>query len=262
MIEQVVMNLCVNARDAMPGGGKIAIETTTVIFDSAVVNTNPEARPGGFVRLSVSDTGCGMDPSTRQHLFEPFFTTKELGKGTGLGLATVHGIVKQHSGWIEVETALGRGSVFHIFLPARTEAFSAAVEQGRSALPWGKCETVLVVEDEEPVRLLLTLTLRRFGYKVIEAGSGPDALRQWEQHRSAINLVLTDMVMPDGMSGAELVERLRAEDANVRAIICSGHLQDRAGASRCGIALLAKPFDVKTLLAAVRKCLDESTSAD
>lgn len=261
MMEQVLMNLCVNARDAMPEGGRIILQAAEITLDASVAKTNPEARAGRFVRLSVSDTGRGMDEPTRLRMFEPFFTTKGPGKGTGLGLATVYGIVKQHSGWIEVETAPGRGSTFCVFLPARAADASRRVKGGPADMPRGHGETVLVVEDEAPLRQALSAALRRFDYKVIEAYSGPDALRQWQQHRDSIDLVVSDMVMPEGMNGADLLKKLRVEKPSLRAILVSGYVPNQSGSALPGIPLLSKPFEIPILLAAVRKSLDRGPAA-
>ncbi|MGA7726745.1 MAG: PAS domain S-box protein [Opitutaceae bacterium] len=261
MMEQVLMNLCVNARDAMPEGGRIILQAAEITLDASVAKTNPEARAGRFVRLSVSDTGRGMDELTRLRMFEPFFTTKGPGKGTGLGLATVYGIVKQHSGWIEVETAPGRGSTFCVFLPARAADASRRVKGGPADMPRGHGETVLVVEDEAPLRQALSTALRRFDYKVIEAYSGPDALRQWQQHRDSIDLVVSDMVMPEGMNGADLLKKLRVEKPSLRAILVSGYVPNQSGSALPGIPLLSKPFEIPILLAAVRKSLDRGPAA-
>lgn len=261
MIEQVVMNLSVNARDAMPKGGQLTLRTHLVDLDAQAAAANPEARPGRFVCLSVTDTGCGMDGSTRKRIFEPFFTTKEVGKGTGLGLATVYGIVKQHQGWTEVASEVGKGTTFRVFLPASPA--TAAKSLGTSTEPAmrGGTEGILVVEDDPPLRQLAKSCLDRNGYRVLEATNGVEAQAVWREHHHQIDLLLTDMVMPEGMTGWELAERLQAEKNSLKVIISSGYSLElfHAGApSGRGIAYLAKPYEMTALAVAVRKCLDEA----
>ena len=259
MVGQVIMNLAVNARDAMPGGGTLTIATESV-----------EVRAGDgagalfdrqTVVLSVSDTGCGMDHVTQAHIFEPFFTTKAFGQGTGLGLATVYGIVKQHDGWIEVQSEPGQGSTFKVFLPA-------ALEQGERESPVepkaparAEAGSILLVEDEPEVREVAAALLRRNGYEVVEAGSGPEALEAWRDCAQRADLLFTDMVMTPGMSGRDLAAALRLERPDLKVIICSGYNQEpiaptAAHSARDGF--LQKPFTSAGLLDAVRRQLSES----
>ncbi len=261
MLEQVTMNLVVNARDAMPGGGRITLMTRLVNLDASASKRNVEAYPGQFVCLAVSDTGCGMDDATRGRIFEPFFTTKEVGKGTGLGLATVYGIVKQHRGWVEVETAVGRGSTFSLYLPAR-EQVATMVDQvfEVGSVPGGH-ENLLVVEDEDSVRRGLLDILGKLGYRVWAAGNGPDALQQWAQREGQIDLVITDVVMPGGISGIELADRLRQQKQALKVILLSGYSPDNVtlGITQTrGVYFLQKPFEAALLARTVRTCLDAS----
>jgi PAS domain S-box-containing protein len=260
MIEQVVMNLCVNARDAMPAGGRIQLAIAKVLLSEAAIARNPEARVGRFVRMTVKDTGCGMNETVRQHLFEPFFTTKETGKGTGLGLSTVYGIVKQHDGWIEVESQEGKGSTFHVLLPAFDMEAQASRPDESGLPPRGRGETLLVVEDEPALRLALVSILRRFGYKVLEADKADTAQAMWREHGPTINLLITDMVMPGEMSGLQLIQALRAERPQLQAIICSGYLGTQGIPASADIQILPKPFETATLLRTVRRSLDEKLS--
>jgi len=259
MMEQVIMNLSVNARDAMPGGGSLNIGTVPVLVSRAYVERNPEAREGTFICLSASDNGTGIEPDKLNKLFEPFFTTKEVGKGTGLGLATVYGIVKQHQGWIEVESELGKGSVFKVYLPGTSKAVQA--RNGRIApqnVRGGK-ETVLLVEDEAGVLTLARGVLKSYGYDVIEARSGVEALRLWAQHDTRIDLLLTDIVMPEGMSGLDLAKKLRAEKHDLKVLYSSGYSIEVAGQDfglTDGMAFLKKPYQPSALAQKVRECLD------
>ena len=256
MIGQVVMNLCVNARDAMPRGGALTIRAEAVDVDQASVKE--QARAGRYVRMTVADTGHGMDEATLKRIFEPFFTTKEIGKGTGLGLSTVFGIVKQHNGWIEVASAVGRGSTFSIFLPAAkplVAPFAAAQESGSP----GGTETILLVEDEAAIRKVAALLLRRSGYEVIEAANGIEALQRWDERRGRVDLLLTDMVMPERMTGLEVAESLQKRKAGLKVIIFSGYSVDAEklrAVNAQGIVYLAKPVMPDALLAAIRRCLD------
>jgi signal transduction histidine kinase/CheY-like chemotaxis protein len=256
-IEQVVMNLAVNARDAMPHGGRLTVETANVTLDESFARSHAGSRPGAYVRLAVSDTGVGMDAATRAHLFEPFFTTKAPGQGTGLGLAMVYGIVKQHRGYVTADSEPGRGSRFTIYL-ARSEApvTAPALPWSGSAPPGGR-ETVLLVEDEQSVRELVKEMLRERGYTVIEARHGADALVAAEQHTGAIHLLLTDIVMPE-MGGRELARRLRASRPDVRVLYMSGYLGDATPPEgiEIGIPILAKPFTTETLAVRAREVLD------
>ena len=208
MLDQVVMNLCLNARDAMPNGGTLTLETSLTEIDGQNVQAHPESRPGRFVCLRISDTGCGMDADILKHLFEPFFTTKEIGEGTGLGLASVYGIVHQHKGWMKVESVVGQGTSFHLYLPLSMKAEAAHAASPRIFSPKGQNETILLVEDEEALLRISTQALILFGYRVLPASNGRQALELWEKHRDDIDLVLTDMRMPKGMSGLELAEKL------------------------------------------------------
>lgn len=261
MLEQVIMNLAVNARDAMPRGGKLSISTDAMELDTIYAHTHPEGRPGRFVCLRVIDTGCGMDSQTLSRIFEPFFTTKEVGKGTGLGLATVYGIVKQHEGWIQVVSQPGQGTTFSIFFPAtaeRVETKSADIAL-EGELRGGK-ETILIVEDEPVLRDMTQTILQGCGYRTLEAASGREAFQVWEQHRESIDLVLTDMVMPEGVSGMELAERLVAAKPGLRIIFASGYSMDDLDTAfvRDGHAVfLQKPYTHLTLARTVRKCLDK-----
>jgi signal transduction histidine kinase/ActR/RegA family two-component response regulator len=260
MIEQVLMNLAVNSRDAMPKGGTLTVNTSPVEVSQAYVQTHPEARAGSFVCLRVTDTGCGMDAATRVRIFEPFFTTKEAGKGTGLGLATVYGIVKQHEGWIEVASQVGQGSTFSVFFPASTQPVKAQPpESAPTTLVTGGQETILVVEDEPVLRDMAHLILQECGYRVLEAGSGVQALEVWDRHPGAIDLVLTDMIMPEGMSGMDLARKLLETRPGLKIIFASGYSMDdmtpdfiRQGHA----AFLQKPYTHVTLAKAVRECLD------
>jgi PAS domain S-box-containing protein len=253
MIDQVVMNLCVNARDAMPTGGGLTLETAAVEIGAPV--SHRDARPGRFVRLRVSDTGCGMTPEVQAHLFEPFFTTKEVGKGTGLGLATVHGIIHQHHGWVEVESAVGRGSTFSVYLPLAPPAEIVRVETAHSQI-LGGTGTILLVEDEESVRLVAGVMLRKLGYRVLDARDGPEALAVWAQHGREVDLLITDMVMPRGLTGIDLCEKLRAENPALAVILMSGYndeiLRGEAGRT-AGVTLVGKPFEFADFAAVVRK---------
>ncbi len=260
MLEQVLMNLVVNARDAMPQGGKITISTRVASFSPAEAQPGSSRRPGQFVCLAVSDTGCGMDTETLARIFEPFFTTKEAGRGTGLGLATVHGIVTQHKGWVEVDSAVGNGTTFAVYLPtlARSER-ELPVPQEKLRARNGK-ETILVVEDQVRVRQLVALALRTLGYTVYEAENGRDAIKLWQKLDSEIDLLLTDMVMPEGMTGLELTEQLRAVKPGLKAIISSGYSAEIAQMSaidKAGVVYLPKPYEVQVLADAVRTCLDQ-----
>ncbi len=250
MIEQVVMNLAVNARDAMPDGGDLLIRTDTVCIDAEQARHLPHAREGKFVRLEVRDNGCGMRPEILARVFEPFFTTKPVGQGTGLGLATAYGIVKQHNGWIEVDSHVGVGTTFRVFLPSCAasvaEPASAARKNGELR---GDLETILLVEDEPPLRRLARKLLERSGYRVLDAESGHDAMRVWDENRSEIQLVLTDMVMPGGMSGRDLAMRLRERSPDLRIIFTSGYTTEIAGnlLERENIQFLAKPYTPQQL---------------
>jgi nitrogen-specific signal transduction histidine kinase/ActR/RegA family two-component response regulator len=259
MLEQVVMNLVVNARDAMPSGGSVTLKTRLAVFDAATAGSNPDARAGRFVHLTVADTGCGMDAETVAHIFEPFFTTKEVGRGTGLGLATVYGIVNQHRGWVEVHSEIGRGSTFEVFLPASAEPVIKVVDEATFAtLPRGR-ETLLVVEDEASVRHSMVATLQRIGYRVLQAGNGPEALQTWARQRDAIQLLITDVVMPGGLSGLDLADRALEEKPGFRVILISGYSLEMAkrGLPRSeALRFLQKPFEAVTLARLVRECLD------
>ena len=262
-VEQVLMNLCVNARDAMPRGGQLTIETNKVELDASFALTRPEMAPGSYVLLTVSDTGCGMDEATRARIFEPFFTTKGLGKGTGLGLATVYGIVKQSGGHIYVTSEVGQGTSFRIYLPRiEGEAASLAVLPAAALtlpeLPSGT-ETLLVVEDEEGVRSLILEVLRACGYSVLSAGHGGEALPLAEQHAGPIHLLLTDVVMPE-MSATELAERLLQLHPEAKVMFMSGYTDDavvRHGVFDTGTPFLQKPFTPSGLARKVREILDK-----
>jgi PAS domain S-box-containing protein len=258
MIDQVIMNLAVNARDAMPGGGRLIITTSQQVVDEGLVRLHQEVVPGDYVALSVSDSGTGIPTDVLPRIFEPFFTTKEAGKGTGLGLATVFGIVKQHRGLLQVESEPGQGATFRVMLPARTAAPQIASFASQSR-PAGGTETILIVEDEPHVRLLTRITLERAGYKVVEASDGAEALKVWEQHRKDIRLLFTDLVMPGGMSGRELATRLMASKPGLKVVFTSGYSADIAGREislQEGQNFIQKPSSPFTVLEAVRRCLD------
>jgi PAS domain S-box-containing protein len=261
MIEQIVTNLCVNARDAMtPKGGRLRIETTLRRLSERDVQGNPEARPGLFACLAVADTGCGMAPATLEHLFEPFYTTKEFGRGTGLGLATIYGITQQHGGWIEVTSEPDRGSTFRVYLPALAELSKAPVRSPRVP-PRGGQETILLVEDEAAVRKTVFLALTRCGYRVLEAGDGEEAIRCWEAEGEKIDLLFSDMVMPKGITGLDLAERFRRTRPDLKVIVTSGYSLDlrKSGVpANASTAYLPKPFELCALAAIVRGCLDAS----
>jgi len=260
MIEQVIMNLAVNARDAMPNGGALEIATMAAAIDEAYAHSHPEARPGSFVCLRVSDSGCGIDPYNMARIFEPFFTTKEVGKGTGLGLATVYGIVKQHGGWVDVASEVGRGTCFDVFFPTSGEPIEASSSVAASAAEVrGGQETILVVEDEPVLRDLAHVILEERGYNILEASSGRDALTVWERHKESIDLVLTDMVMPEGISGLDLANRLLGAKPDLKLVFASGYSMDDLDPAlvrdRQAI-FLQKPYTALTLAKAVRDCLD------
>jgi PAS domain S-box-containing protein len=261
-LEQMIANLVVNARDAMPLGGRLTLETGRVTIDEAFARQHVAVRPGPHVRLVVRDTGIGMDAVTRAHIFEPFFTTKGSGKGTGLGLATVYGIVTQAGGAVAVESEPGRGATFTIHLPAvAAPAAGRAHRDATTGAPRGS-ETVLVVEDEESVRGLARDVLLRQGYTVLEAANGDEALRISETHAAAIHLLLTDVIMP-GMGGRELAGRLTATRPETKVLYTSGYADDAAlqqGPSASGPAFLEKPFTATALARKVREVLDTTPS--
>jgi PAS domain S-box-containing protein len=256
-IEQVIMNLAVNARDAMPDGGKLTIETANAELDDAYARHHPPVSPGEFVLLSVSDTGIGMDELTRARLFEPFFTTKEKGKGTGLGLATVYGIVKQSAGFIWVYTELGHGTTFKIYLP-RVHEDPVAAQPAASTEVRGS-ETIVVAEDAEGVRAVVQNVLRRNGYTVLPAPDGQTALDLVATHPEPIHLLITDVIMP-GMSGRQLADRLREMRPGLKVLFVSGYTDDaiiRHGMLEPGIVFLQKPFTPESLTRKVREVLDQ-----
>ena len=257
-MEQVIMNLAVNARDAMPSGGKLIIETRNVDLDDKYQRAHASVKPGRYVMLAVSDTGCGMDAETQLRIFEPFFTTKEKGKGTGLGLSTVYGIVKQSGGYVFAYSEPGRGTSFKIYLPQVEEAAAESVPQRRAQLGLRGTESVLLVEDEESVRELIAEALKAQGYNVLVAGNGQEALALAAPANCRIDLVITDVVMP-GMSGRELAKRLNGSRPGTRVLYLSGYTEDAIvhhGVLDPGTAFLQKPFSLDTLACKVREVLD------
>jgi len=259
MMEQVLLNLAVNARDAMPRGGQLVIRTARRTIEEIDVQRNPEARSGDFVCLSVGDTGCGIEPEILPRIFEPFFTTKEVGKGTGLGLATVYGIVRQHQGWIEVESQVGRGTRFNVFLPASSRTAGAPREPISSAEARGHGETILIAEDELALRRLAARVLRNLGYEVLEAASGMEAIKVWERHGRKVDLLLADLVLPDSMTGRELAKQMQTHESGIKVIYTSGYNPEMGETSfvfREGTNFLQKPYEPRKLANAIRDCLD------
>jgi two-component system cell cycle sensor histidine kinase/response regulator CckA len=262
-IEQVLMNLVVNARDAMPDGGRLVVETSTVELRAGDAPCGAGLLPGPHVLLSVTDTGTGMDERTKARIFEPFFTTKEEGKGTGLGLATVYGIVKQCGASVSVESAPGRGSAFRIHFPRVDEAAEALAKPADRGTVVGGTETILVVEDEKQIRGLAVQVLRKNGYRVFEAATPADALSLTEAEKGEIDLMVTDVIMP-GMSGADLAERLSSLRPRMRVLFVSGYAAGAKGHHRIpvdGIHFLPKPFTPDALLQRAREILDAPVPA-
>lgn len=259
MLEQVVLNLALNARDAMPRGGTLIIETRACEVSAGEHGSDAESRPGPHACVRVTDTGEGIPPELFGRIFEPFFTTKAPGKGTGLGLATVFGIAKQHQGWVRVQSERGHGAAFEVYLPLLTAApVKDSAAPGAARPPRGH-ETILLAEDDPSVRRTTKSLLERHGYRVLEAADGAQALELWERHRAAIALVLTDLVMPGEWSGQRLAARLRQERAHLRVIFFSGYSADIAGrelALEPSERFIAKPFRPEELVGAVRESLD------
>jgi len=262
MMEQVIVNLCVNARDAMPAGGEVIVSIQAVQIEADRALLSMEARPGKFICLSVADSGCGIPPEKQNNIFEPFYTTKEAGKGTGLGLSTVYGIVQQHRGWIEVESQMGQGALFQVFLPVCENTPSEESRTDFGGEPHGR-ETILLAEDDVLIRQVMARGLKHLGYTVVEACDGAEALREWEKHKGKIALLLTDMVMPGNMSGLDLTRQLRAKKPGLKTIISSGYSRDLATDSAINetekdLVFLGKPYLLSTLAKTLRHCLDRA----
>jgi two-component system cell cycle sensor histidine kinase/response regulator CckA len=259
MMEQVLMNLGINARDAMPDGGCLGVALEGCTVDEQRAALRPGKTAGRYVCLSVSDTGTGIRPADLPRIFEPFFTTKEVGKGTGLGLATVFAIVEQHHGWIEVDSTLGRGTTFRVLLPAREGVTLPTARVPAPEVIRGGNETVLLVEDEAAVRMVTRSALERYGYRVLEADSGQRALEVWDAETKAVDLLLTDLIMPGGITGQQLAEQLLARSPGLKIIYISGYSPDvstRVLGVDLGHTLLQKPISTGALATGVRRCLD------
>jgi PAS domain S-box-containing protein len=259
MLEQILLNLSVNSRDAMPRGGRMAIRIEEEDVGGEHTERVAEARAGKFIRLSHADTGDGIPPENLPRIFEPFFTTKELGKGTGLGLATVFGIVKQHEGWVEVESELGRGTTFHIYFPAAAEAAAEAEPTETQFHARKGTETILVVEDERDLREIVTRTLNLNGYRVFQAVDGQNAVQIWAEYKNDIDLLFTDIIMPGGINGRELADRLWTEKPELKVIFSSGYGADALGKNfklDPKLNYLQKPYLPQTLSRVIRRCLD------
>jgi CheY-like chemotaxis protein len=259
MMEQILMNLALNAREAMPRGGRLIIATEAVTITEAEAKLNPASRPGSFVCLKITDTGCGIAPEVLPRIFEPFFTTKGAGKSTGLGLAMALGIVQQHTGWLVVESAVNAGATFKIFLPAvPTGIVAEPVIRFGERISGGR-EVILLVEDEVSVREVTVAMLQKDGYRVLQAGSAEEALETWKWHAPRIELLLTDMVLPGHITGPELAERFRAEKPTLKVICLSGYGREdtaRFPTLPAGSHFLRKPCRSRVLAKAVRAMLD------
>ena len=262
-LEQVIMNLVVNARDAMPDGGKLTIETATVQVSESFSARKLGVQPGPYVAISITDTGHGMDEETQSHLFEPFFTTKTDGRGTGLGLATAYGIVRQSGGAITILSELGKGTTARILLPIAREGAESAAVRPSMAAPATGAETILVVEDEARVRKLIVSVLTSRGYKVLEAARGQEAIRLAKEHNGKIHLALVDVVMPE-MSGPDLVSEIAAVRPKMRVLYISGYTDEAMEhhhIPESGFAFLQKPFLPDALARKVREVLDKRTNS-
>ncbi|MGC8660108.1 MAG: response regulator [Desulfomonilaceae bacterium] len=260
-MDQIPMNLAVNARDAMPKGGKLIFSTSNITLDDQYVATHIDSKPGPQALLKISDTGCGMDSDTLERIFELFHTTKKTGEGTGLGLAMVHGIVKQQRGHITCESEPGKGTTFRIYFPALAYE-SHQGEPGAHSMPKGGTETILMVDDEEMVRKLCVRIFTKAGYRVIEASNGQEALDVYKARRDEIALVILDLMMPE-MDGMECLEALQTVDASVKVVIASGYVVNGAiDAAICSGAKAAiqKPYDIQNALKTVREVLDSGDS--
>ena len=259
MMEQILLNFSVNSRDAMPRGGQLNLRVSHRVIDEAYARRFVEARPGKFVCLSHTDSGGGIAPEVLPRIFEPFFTTKELGKGTGLGLATVFGIVKQHQGWLQVESEMGKGTTFHVFLPATNLPIAAPGAAETQFRQRGGSETILVVEDERDLRDFVARELRRHGYRVFEAVDGPSALKVWAEYKNEIKLVFTDIIMTGGLNGRDIAEHIWRDNRKMKVIFTSGYGADTLGKDfklDPGILYLQKPYLPQTLIKTIRDCLD------
>lgn len=255
MVDQIVLNLTVNARDAMPNGGRLTIATREAVVDDVSMHTG--AAPGRYVCVSISDTGAGIPPDVLPHIFEPFFSTKAPDRGTGLGLSTVFGIVKQHYGWIDVKTEVDAGTSFDVWLPSSSPSVAAPQPDDVSASVEG-AETVLLVEDEIAVLKFMRVALERKGYRIVVASTAREALDAWRSNLD-IRLLVTDLVLPGGMGGRELASTLTEERPALRVLLVSGYSADLSGAEirqRPGRYFLQKPFSSARFVEAVRACLD------
>ncbi len=261
MLDQVLLNLAVNARDAMPNGGQLVIETSGCEFDEFAASQSTQVRVGSFVRLSVSDSGCGIPPEILPRIFEPFFTTKEVGKGTGLGLATVLGIVQQHEGWINVYSELNHGTTFRIYLPRLVNNGHRKSEDPALTAMRGGNETILLAEDDPALRVSVRKVLSQLGYRILEAPTGPKALQVWKENRDEIRLLLTDLVMPGGMTGRDLAQHLLQEYPELKVIYMSGFSAEVVGKDfplKEGGNFLTKPFQALKLAQTIRDSLDNT----
>jgi len=260
MMDQILLNLAVNARDAMPHGGKLVIETSGVEFDEFAAFQSARGRSGSYVCLSVSDNGSGIPAGILHKIFEPFFTTKGVGKGSGLGLATVLGIVQQHHGWINVYSEVGRGTTFRVYLPRLARNAQPKFSQPTQTAHRGGNEIILLAEDDPSLRMGMRKALSRLGYRILEASTGIEALEVWKQNRGKIHLLLTDMVMPNGMTGKDLAQRLFRENPRLKVIYMSGYSAEVAGGGfplQEGGNFLSKPFRAAQLARIIRENLDE-----
>jgi CheY-like chemotaxis protein len=258
-VDQILANLCVNARDAIGGGvGKVTIETENAAFDETYVAEHPEARAGDYVRLAVSDNGCGMSLEVQAHLFEPFFTTKGVGQGTGLGLATVYGIVKQNDGFISVCSEPGRGTTFEIHLPRYTVRAAHAPGEASPEVPSRGKETILLVEDEPSILRVSQRMLENLGYRLLVARTPGEALQLGREHVGEIHLLLTDVIMPE-MNGRDLAKNLLNHYPNLKRLFMSGYTADviaHHGVLDSGVHFIQKPFSVQALADKVREAIE------
>ncbi len=258
-MEQVLMNLAVNARDAMPNGGSLTIQTESVNIDSSFIKTHGYGKAGPYALISISDTGSGMDKTTREKIFEPFFTTKEINKGTGLGLSIVYGIIKQHNGYVNVKSENGKGSTFEIYLPVKAQA-NAAMEEEKTAAPEpvGGTETILVAEDDSRIRNIITSILTDSGYKTISANDGEDAIAKFIENKDIIQFVVSDVIMPK-KNGKDLYKEIKKIKPDTRALFLSGYSKDimhQRDMLEEGVEIIQKPVKPDDLLRKIRKTLD------